>query len=356
MIRIHTKNANARHAQAEAQAQSKSAFRIGNRHLRFSFIAIERGNSLCISIIIIGGPTMLKSTASSVLRGSISRGLARRAGSGSRPFAAASSDEPLAKTALNSLHRELGGDMVPFAGYELPVLYKSDHGGVMKEHLWCRSDGKASLFDVSHMGQIRWRGRDRSAFLETVVVGDVAGLEEGAGCLSLVTNERGGIIDDTVITNAGDHVYMVVNGATKFGDMKHFREQMDRFDGDVSMEYLEDSMQLLAVQGPGAADAVARILPGGFDLTRMAFMTGAETTLDGGIDGCRVTRCGYTGEDGFEVAVPAEHAASVAERLLSDPAVNPAGLGARDSLRLEAGLCLCESEAARRPSHSAFAS
>ena len=121
------------------------------------------------------------------------------------------------------------------------------------------------------------------------MVGDIAGLDKGSGCLSLVTNEKGGIIDDTVITNAGDYVYMVVNGATKFGDMKHFREQMDAFDGEVCMDYLEDSMQLLALQGPGAAAAVAKLLPADFDLVRMAFMTGRETTLDG-IGGCRITR------------------------------------------------------------------
>lgn len=127
------------------------------------------------------------------------------------------------------------------------------------------------------------------AFLERVVVGDIAGLAPGSGLLSLVTTEGGGILDDTVITNAGDFVYMVVNGATKFGDMDHFREQMAIFGGDVTMEYLEDTMQLLAVQGPGAAAAVAKLLPAGFDLTNMAFMTGADTTLDG-IEGCRVTR------------------------------------------------------------------
>ena len=127
------------------------------------------------------------------------------------------------------------------------------------------------------------------AFLEKVVVGDIAGLAPGSGLLSLVTNERGGIIDDTVITNAGDYIYMVVNGATKFGDMKHFQEQMTEFGGDVTMEYLEDSKQLLAIQGPGAAAAVSKILPSGFDLKKMAFMTGVDTKLDG-IDGCRITR------------------------------------------------------------------
>eukprot|EP00980_Cylindrotheca_fusiformis_P008088 scaffold1722_cov120-Cylindrotheca_fusiformis.AAC.18 len=255
---------------------------------------------------------------------------------GLRSFA---SGENLVKTALYDLHKELGGDMVPFAGYELPVLYKGENGGVMKEHLWCRGDGKSALFDVSHMGQIRWHGKDRAEFLEKVVVSDIKGLAPGNGCLSLVTNEKGGIIDDTVVTNAGDYIYMVVNGATKFGDMRHFEEQMADFDGDVSMEYLEDSMQLLAIQGPGAAAAVQKILPDGFDLTNMAFMTGTDTTLDG-IDGCRITRCGYTGEDGFEIAMPEEYAVAIASKLLEDPAVNPTGLGARDSLRLEAGLCL----------------
>merc|ERR1719223_2717312 len=105
-----------------------------------------------------------------------------------------------------------------------------------------------SLFDVSHMGQLKWHGKDRATFLEKIVVGDIGGLKDGAGCLSLVTNASGGIIDDTVIANAGDYVYMVVNGATKFGDMKHFQEQMASFDGDITMEYLEDSLQLLAIQ------------------------------------------------------------------------------------------------------------
>ena len=146
--------------------------------------------------------------------------------------------------------------------------------------------------------QIRWYGADRVAFLERIVVSDIAGLAAGSGCLSLVTDANGGILDDTVITNAGDHIYMVVNGATKHADMQHFQEQMVEFKnnnqsgggaGDVTMEYLEDSMQLLALQGPGAAAAVAKLLPSDFDLTRMAFMTGTNTTLDG-IEGCRITR------------------------------------------------------------------
>jgi len=133
------------------------------------------------------------------------------------------------------------------------------------------------------------------------VVGDIGGLAEGSGLLSLVTNANGGILDDTVITNAGDHVYMVVNGATKFGDMEHFNAVLkDEFSGmDVTMEYLEDSMQLLALQGPGAAAAISKILPSGFDLTNMAFMTGTNTTLNG-IEGCRITRCVI--DDDVEIA------------------------------------------------------
>jgi len=275
--------------------------------------------------------------ASSVLRSSSGRTAA--AAVAKRTFAAEASSEPLVKTALYDMHVAAGGEMVPFAGYELPVLYKAENGGVMNEHLWCREEGKASLFDVSHMGQIRWHGKDRVKFLETIVVGDIAGLAPGTGCLSLVTNEKGGIIDDTVITNAGDFVYMVVNGATKFGDMKHFNEQLASFDGDVTMEYLEDSMQLLAVQGQGAAAAVAKLLPADFDLVNMAFMSGVDVTLNG-VEGCRITRCGYTGEDGFEIAMPFGSTEAIASKLLEDPTVLPTGLGARDSLRLEAGLCL----------------
>jgi aminomethyltransferase len=125
--------------------------------------------------------------------------------------------------------------------------------------------------------------------LEKIVVGDIAGLKSHHGCLSLVTNAQGGILDDTVITAYDDYIYMVVNGATKFGDMAHFNEQMTQFKGEVCMEYLEDSMQLLALQGPGAAAAIAKILPSNFDLRNMAFMTGTETTLDG-IEKCRITR------------------------------------------------------------------
>ena len=139
----------------------------------------------------------------------------------------------LLKTALHGFHKEmLKGKMVPFAGYELPVFYQTPNGGVLKEHLHCRT--KASVFDVSHMGQLRWTGKDRMRFIEKCVVGDIQGLNAGEAKLSLITNQSGGIIDDTIISNASeDYTFMVVNGATKFGDMEHFDEQLENFDGEV---------------------------------------------------------------------------------------------------------------------------
>lgn len=225
--------------------------------------------------------------------------------------------------------------MVPFAGYELPVQY--DGLGVLKEHLHTRAPASAGLFDVSHMGQIKWHGKDAVKFIERVVVGDIASLKSGEAKLSLIMNEAGGIVDDTVITNAGDHIFMVVNGACKYKDMKHFEQYMKGSGLDVSMEYLGDR-QLLAVQGKGAHTAVARLAPG-VDFSKMNFMTSTVTTV-AGIPDCRVTRCGYTGEDGFEISVDIKNAVSLANALLQQPEVKPAGLGARDSLRLEAGLCL----------------
>jgi hypothetical protein len=153
------------------------------------------------------------------------------------------SEEKLLKTAFYDLHLELGGKMVPFAGYNLPVQYEGL--GVLKEHLHTRQAGQASLFDVSHMGQIRWHGKDRVKFIEKMVVGDIASLAEGEAKLSLIMNEQGTIVDDTVITNAGDHIYMVVNGACKWKDMDHFKKYVSGF--DVQMEYLE-TQQLVALQ------------------------------------------------------------------------------------------------------------
>ena len=226
--------------------------------------------------------------------------------------------------------------MVPFAGYELPVLYDvPEWGGIVKEHLHCRA--KASVFDVSHMGQIKWFGKDRVKFLETLVVGDVAGLGVGEARLSLLTNPDGGIIDDTIITNAGDYTYMIVNGATKTGDMAHFDAQLKAFQGDVTYEYFHEQ-QLLALQGPAAAATLQALVPGDVDLRKVNFMTGFDTKV-GGL-AARVTRCGYTGEDGFEVSVAWKDATALAELFLKNPDVRLSGLGARDSLRLESGLCL----------------
>lgn len=248
-----------------------------------------------------------------------------------------SSQAPLIRTALYDLHVELGGKMVPFAGYELPVQYEGL--GVKKEHLHCRAKNCASLFDVSHMGQIKWFGEDRAKFLESVLVGDVAGLHENEGRLSLVVDESGGIVDDTVLTNAGNHIFMVVNGACKYKDMAHFNKYIEDFQGDVYMEYAGDWGQaLLALQGDGAKMAIAPLVD--FDLAQMPFMNGVYTKL-GGLD-VRLTRCGYTGEDGFEISIRKFDAIALAKMLLGSTAadVQPCGLGARDSLRLEAGLCL----------------
>ena len=244
------------------------------------------------------------------------------------------------KTPLYDFHLAHSGSMVPFAGYSLPVLYKKDVvGGVLPEHLHTRSH--CTIFDVSHMGQIKWTGKDRASFLEKCVVSDVAGLKTGEGLLSLITNAKGGIIDDTVIANSGDYIYMVVNGACKHKDMAHFKNMLAANKHmDVKMTYMEESLALLAVQGPLSAKVIAPFLPdGGANLRKMGFMTGADMTF-AGVPGCRVTRCGYTGEDGFEISIPASRSVEVAEKLTKQDGVQLAGLGARDSLRLESGLCL----------------
>lgn len=230
--------------------------------------------------------------------------------------------------------------MVPFAGYELPVQYPD---GVLKSHLHTRADNCASLFDVGHMGQIKWHGRDRAKFLDSLVVADVPEIKEGDAKLTLVTNAAGGIIDDSVITNHGSYIYMVVNGATKHGDMKHFDEHLAAFrakGGDASYEY-DHSANLVALQGPAAASVLPRLLSpaDAAAIPRMPFMTGRPMPVLG-VQGCIVTRCGYTGEDGFEIAMPAHAAEKITRALLDHPEVKPAGLGPRDSLRLEAGLCL----------------
>ncbi len=237
-----------------------------------------------------------------------------------------SSDSQLKHTPLNALHKELGGKMVPFAGYEMPVQYPQ---GIIKEHTHTRAH--ASLFDVSHMGQLRLDGAGRAAALESLVPADVAGLAENAIRYSYFTNETGGILDDLMITNGGECCYLVVNAACKEADTRHLRSGLD---GKAELTELTD-LALLALQGPEAAAAFARIAPG---VETMKFMSMAEVDVEG--VACRVSRSGYSGEDGYEISLPAAHCETLARRLLAEPEVEAAGLGARDSLRLEAGLCL----------------
>jgi len=225
--------------------------------------------------------------------------------------------------------------MVPFAGWEMPVLYPS--AGVLKEHNQCRTE--SALFDVSHMVQLKLHGKDRVAFLEKLVVGDIAGLAQGFSRLSVFTNEKGGIIDDTVITNAGDHLYVVVNAGCAEKDIAHLNQHMKEFKskgGDVNLEIFSEQNALIAVQGPKTEEIMKRLVKDG-DITTMDFMTQRHLTVNG--VPCIVTRCGYTGEDGFEISVPTNRAVALSSALVKE-GVHPAGLGARDSLRLEAGLCL----------------
>ena len=234
----------------------------------------------------------------------------------------------LKRTPLYDLHLELGGRMVPFAGYEMPVQYST---GILKEHGHTRA--AAGLFDVSHMGQIRLRGEGEAAAaaLERLVPVDVLGLAPGRQRYALFTEDAGGILDDLMVTNTGDGLFLVVNAACKEQDIAHLRAHLG---GEVEIEVLEQQA-LLALQGPQAGAVMARLAP---EAGRLLFMTGAALELEG--VPCFVTRSGYTGEDGFEISLPAERADALARRLLGEAEVAPIGLGARDSLRLEAGLCL----------------
>jgi aminomethyltransferase len=238
-------------------------------------------------------------------------------------FAAAPA--PLERTPLYSLHCELGAKMVAFAGYEMPVHYAA---GILAEHLHTRS--QAGLFDVSHMGQIRLGG-DAIGALEALVPGDLEALPPLRMRYTLFLNEEGGILDDLIVTRVEDGLFLVVNAARKRDDHAHLRE---RLPATVPVEPLS-GRALLALQGPAAAAVLSRVIDG---IAGLGFMSAAEVALDG--RKCRVTRSGYTGEDGFEISLPASAADGFARRLLAEPEVLPIGLGARDSLRLEAGLCL----------------
>ncbi|MFN4160234.1 MAG: glycine cleavage system aminomethyltransferase GcvT [Gemmobacter sp.] len=236
----------------------------------------------------------------------------------------------LLRTGLHELHIARGAKMVPFAGYDMPVQYPM---GVLREHLHTRA--KAGLFDVSHMGQVILRPRDGMAGLvaafEAMMPVDVQGLAEGRQRYGLFTNDSGGILDDLMFANRGDHMFVVVNAACKAADIAHLTAHLD---GVAEVIPVTDRA-LLALQGPAAAAALARHAPG---VDAMRFMD--VGVLRSAFGELWVSRSGYTGEDGFEISVPGTAAAALAEALLADPAVAPIGLGARDSLRLEAGMCL----------------
>ena len=233
---------------------------------------------------------------------------------------------PLLRTPLYDLHVSLGAKMVPFAGYEMPVQYPA---GIVKEHAHTRS--QAGLFDVSHMGQVFVHGPDAAAALETLVPVDIVDLPMGMQRYAVFTNERGGVMDDLMVANFGDRLFVVVNAACKAQDIAHMQQHLA---GRCKVEVLEDRA-LLALQGPAASAVLARLAP---ETASMVFMHIMTVNLAGAA--CFVSRSGYTGEDGYEISVPATSADALARELLSQPEVAPIGLGARDSLRLEAGLCL----------------
>ena len=243
----------------------------------------------------------------------------------------------LKRTALYDLHVELGAKMVPFAGYDMPVNYPQ---GILGEHQHTRA--AAGLFDVSHMGQFRITGSNydaAAAAVERLCPNDFRSLTPGQQRYGFFTNERGGILDDLMVTRDGEVLRMVVNAACKEPDLDHLKANLK--DGS-EVEALPD-FALLAIQGPKAAAVIARLAP---ESAKMTFMTGAALKI-AGID-CYATRSGYTGEDGFEISVPNARAVEFARRLLAEPEVKPIGLGARDSLRLEAGLCLYGSDITER--------
>ncbi len=240
------------------------------------------------------------------------------------------SNDILRRTPLHSLHADLGARMVPFAGYEMPVQYQS---GVLKEHLHTRA--AAGLFDISHMGQIVLRSRsgmivDVARALERLVPVDILGLPPGRQRYAFFTNDSGGMLDDIMVANRGDHLLLVVNAACKSDDEMHVRAHLS----DVC-EIERTDHALVALQGPKAEMALARLAP---SCAAMRFMDVREMPVMGAL--CVVARSGYTGEDGFEISMPADMAREIAEGLLENPDVLPIGLGARDSLRLEAGLPL----------------
>ncbi|MDP3376612.1 MAG: glycine cleavage system aminomethyltransferase GcvT [Hydrogenophaga sp.] len=232
----------------------------------------------------------------------------------------------LLQTPLHALHLELGARMVPFAGYSMPVQYPA---GLMAEHHHTRT--AAGLFDVSHMGQLRLVGPDAAAAFETLMPVDVVDLGVNKQRYGLLLNDEGGIMDDLMFVNRGSDIFVIVNGACKHNDLAHIQACI----GELCHVDAQFDRALLALQGPQAVTALQRLLPG---VEQLVFMTGAAFNWAGG--NLYVTRSGYTGEDGFEISLPAQAAIDFARALLAQPEVKPVGLGARNSLRLEAGLCL----------------
>ncbi|MCR9215097.1 MAG: glycine cleavage system aminomethyltransferase GcvT [Proteobacteria bacterium] len=235
-------------------------------------------------------------------------------------------NNPTLKTVLYDLHVELGAKMVPFAGYDMPVQYPD---GILTEHLWTRSD--AGLFDVSHMGQLVISGSDVAAAIETLIPGDIQALAPGEMRYSFLTDENGGIYDDLIVTRRENDLFVVVNAGCKAQDIELLTNGLA---GKATVTELADRA-LIALQGPKAAEVLARF---NGDVASMSFMTYRELDIAG--VPCFVTRSGYTGEDGYEISIPNAHAVELTRKLLAEEEVAPVGLGARDSLRLEAGLCL----------------
>ncbi len=236
-----------------------------------------------------------------------------------------SNDAATKQTPLYDLHVELGARMVDFAGWSMPVQYPA---GIMAEHRHCRE--QAGLFDVSHMGQVELRGDGVAAALEKLVPSSIETLVAGKARYTVFTSEDGGILDDLIVSNAGDHLFLVVNASMRDQDISHMRGNLPGIDLTE-----RNDRALVALQGPAAGAVLETLAP---DVADLRFME-TKVTPVGGAD-CRVSRLGYTGEDGFEISMPADAAVDIARKLLADDRVAPVGLGARDSLRLEAGLCL----------------
>lgn len=235
---------------------------------------------------------------------------------------------PLDPLPLDGWHRAQGARMVPFAGYDMPIQYE----GIVAEHEWTRQS--AGLFDVSHMGQLLLSGPDLDAAVEAILPIDLATLKLGQQRYSLLLDENGGVLDDLMVSRWPEALYLVVNGATKWDDIAHLREYLP---DEITLQHL-DERALLALQGPKAAEALARHVSGEYPLSALTFMKFGRFTLAG--HEVTIARAGYTGEDGFEISLPAEAAEEIATLLCAEPEVKPIGLGARDSLRLEAGLPL----------------